>query len=661
MALVLKDRVRESSSTSGTGTITLAGAATGFDSFASIGDGNTTYYAIIDTIAGDWEVGLGTYTASGTTLSRDTVLESSNSDTLVNFAANAKDVFCTYPADKSVFLAADGSLTLPGALSATGAVTGSNLNVSNWDTAYGWGDHSTVGYLTSYTETDPVYTASSWYTTTNNSSNWNTAYGWGDHASAGYLVSTGDTMTGDLSFGDNNKAIFGTGSDLQIFHDGSVSKIAGPNVFRISSNDGSRGSVQISAPNSGTGGEIRSVTYGNNFYLDSDDTYKQDSTAIGGSLIEMTATNGNYGEFYFKAKQDPDSGGAVATRMVIDSSGDVGIGTATPSTALDVNGTVTANGLDISDANPIINFTDTTNNFDAYISAENGNLELNSDSNNESGSVSTMSFKVDNTERMRIDSNGNVGIGTNSPTALFHTNKQTAGDTTDSIWKQTWNASWGIELEQQHVSGSHIQWNWKDVASNNLMTWKQGNVGIGNTSPSTKLDVTGDVTVTGTLNVRTAIDLADNDILRFGTGDDCELFCNGSHMYMDLNAGIGNFYIRDGTTTRYTFDDNGSFTATGDVTAYSDERLKENWCDLPEGFVESLAGVKSGTYNRIDLDGKKQVGVSAQSLQTLLPDAVIESDDTLAVNYGNAALASSIELAKKVVELEARIKELESK
>ena len=661
MALVLKDRVRESSSTSGTGTITLAGAATGFDSFASIGDGNTTYYAIIDTIAGDWEVGLGTYTASGTTLSRDTVLESSNSDTLVNFAANSKDVICTYPADKSVFLAADGSLTLPGALSATGAVTGSNLNVSNWDTAYGWGDHSTVGYLTSYTETDPVYTASSWYTTTNNSSNWNTAYGWGDHASAGYLVSTGDTMTGDLSFGDNNKAIFGTGSDLQIFHDGSVSKIAGPNVFRISSNDGSRGSVQISAPNSGTGGEIRSVTYGNNFYLDSDDTYKQDSTAIGGSLIEMTATNGNYGEFYFKAKQDPDSGGAVATRMVIDSSGDVGIGTATPSTALDVNGTVTANGLDISDANPIINFTDTTNNFDAYISAENGNLELNSDSNNESGSVSTMSFKVDNTERMRIDSNGNVGIGTNSPTALFHTNKQTAGDTTDSIWKQTWNASWGIELEQQHVSGSHIQWNWKDVASNNLMTWKQGNVGIGNTSPSTKLDVTGDVTVTGTLNVRTAIDLADNDILRFGTGDDCELFCNGSHMYMDLNAGIGNFYIRDGTTTRYTFDDNGSFTATGDVTAYSDERLKENWCDLPEGFVESLAGVKSGTYNRIDLDGKKQVGVSAQSLQTLLPDAVIESDDTLAVNYGNAALASSIELAKKVVELEARIKELESK
>ena len=64
------------------------------------------------------------------------------------------------------------------------------------DTAYGWGDHASAGYLTSYTETDPVYTASSWYTTTNNSTNWDTAYGWGDHASAGYLTSiTGQSIT----------------------------------------------------------------------------------------------------------------------------------------------------------------------------------------------------------------------------------------------------------------------------------------------------------------------------------------------------------------------------------------------------------------------------------------------------------------------------------
>jgi hypothetical protein len=67
--------------------------------------------------------------------------------------------------------------------------TQDNTKISNWDTAYSWGDHSLVGYLTSYTETDPIYTASSWYTTTNNSTNWDTAYGWGDHSTQGYITS----------------------------------------------------------------------------------------------------------------------------------------------------------------------------------------------------------------------------------------------------------------------------------------------------------------------------------------------------------------------------------------------------------------------------------------------------------------------------------------
>jgi hypothetical protein len=103
MALVLRDRVRETSTTSGTGTFTLAGAVSGFQSFSVIGNGNTTFYCIVDSTSATWEVGIGTYTASGTTLSRDSVLESSNSNTLVSFAAGTtKDVFCTYPADRAV-------------------------------------------------------------------------------------------------------------------------------------------------------------------------------------------------------------------------------------------------------------------------------------------------------------------------------------------------------------------------------------------------------------------------------------------------------------------------------------------------------------------------------------------------------------------------------
>ena len=106
MALTLKDRVKETTTTTGTGTITLAGASTGFQSFAAVGDGNTTYYTI--TNGTDWEVGIGTYTASGTTLSRDTILSSSNSGSAVDWGAGSKDVFVTYPAEKAVYAGGPG-------------------------------------------------------------------------------------------------------------------------------------------------------------------------------------------------------------------------------------------------------------------------------------------------------------------------------------------------------------------------------------------------------------------------------------------------------------------------------------------------------------------------------------------------------------------------
>jgi len=101
MALVLADRVKETTTTTGTGTVTLLGAVSGYQSFAAIGNANTTYYAIVGPTT-EWEVGIGTYTSSGTTLSRDTVLASSNSGSLVSFSAGTKDVFCDYPAKRAV-------------------------------------------------------------------------------------------------------------------------------------------------------------------------------------------------------------------------------------------------------------------------------------------------------------------------------------------------------------------------------------------------------------------------------------------------------------------------------------------------------------------------------------------------------------------------------
>jgi hypothetical protein len=106
-----------------------------------------------------------------------------------------------------------------------------------------------------------------------------------------------------------------------------------------------------------------------------------------------------------------------------------------------------------------------------------------------------------------------------------------------------------------------------------------------------------------------------------------------------------------------------SIVASGNITAYSDERLKTNWRDMPENYVTRLAQVKVGIYDRIDEKEMSQVGVSAQSFQKLLPEAILTAKDemqTLSVSYGNAALASSVELAKEVVDLKTRVAQLEA-
>jgi hypothetical protein len=122
MPLVVKDRVQETTTTTGTGTVTLAGAVTGFQSFSAIGDTNTTYYAIVLPGGTEWEIGIGTYTSSGTTLSRDTILASSNSGSAVNFSAGSKNVFCTYPAGKSVYQDASGNVGIGVTPAGTGAL-----------------------------------------------------------------------------------------------------------------------------------------------------------------------------------------------------------------------------------------------------------------------------------------------------------------------------------------------------------------------------------------------------------------------------------------------------------------------------------------------------------------------------------------------------------
>jgi hypothetical protein len=147
-------------------------------------------------------------------------------------------------------------------------------------------------------------------------------------------------------------------------------------------------------------------------------------------------------------------------------------------------------------------------------------------------------------------------------------------------------------------------------------------------------------------------------------------FNSGSTYFMQVkfygtNDDTRGFRVFDTATSIAVWRVNGAGNsiASGNVTAYSDERLKTNWRDMPENFVSRLAQIKVGIYDRIDGSKLTQVGVGAQSLQTLLPQAVDKSDDemgTLSVNYGSAALASAVELAKEVLSLKSEISELKS-
>lgn len=128
MALALYDRVQETTTTAGTGTITLDGAVPGFQSFAVIGNGNTCYYTIVDN--GAWEVGIGTYSSTGPTLARTTILSNSNGNTTpINLSGNVSIVFVTYPAEKSVNLDAAGNVSPLGTVS-SGTWQGSTVGVA---------------------------------------------------------------------------------------------------------------------------------------------------------------------------------------------------------------------------------------------------------------------------------------------------------------------------------------------------------------------------------------------------------------------------------------------------------------------------------------------------------------------------------------------------
>lgn len=128
MAFIVSDRVQETSTSVGTGTVSLAGAVTGYQSFAVIGNGNDTYYTIADQSGSNWEVGVGTYYSANTSLSRTTILASSSSNAAVSFPPGTKSVFVTYPAEKAIYADPNDLTTVTNFASANVAITGGTIS-----------------------------------------------------------------------------------------------------------------------------------------------------------------------------------------------------------------------------------------------------------------------------------------------------------------------------------------------------------------------------------------------------------------------------------------------------------------------------------------------------------------------------------------------------
>ena len=216
-------------------------------------------------------------------------------------------------------------------------------------------------------------------------------------------------------------------------------------------------------------------------------------------------------------------------------------------------------------------------------------------------------------------------------------------------------------------------------AAGSNTVWHAGNDGSGSGLDADLLDgvnsgsflrsdandsASGEITFNGRVNIRGHIDLSDNEYLYFGSGDDVEFFCNGSHMYMDLNSGIGNFYIRDGSTTRFTFDDAGHFTATGNINSSSDVSLKDNITTIPNA-LDKVLKMRGVEYDRNDMNGQHQIGVIAQEIEEVVPEIVSQDENTglKSVSYGNitAILIEAIKEQQKEInklKLQNKLKKL---
>ena len=675
MALVVYDRVQQTGTANTTVSFTLTGSVTGYQSFAVVGNGNTTFYAATDA-TGNWEVGVGTY-ATGGTLTRTTILSSSNSGSAVTFSGTV-NVFVTYPSEKSVNLDASGNVT------ALGTITSGVWNGTTIPVGYGG-----TGVTTSSGANSVVLRDANQNVTANNflaGYNVITAAGTTTTltvASAYYQRISGST-TQTIKLPDATTMVNGQGFTFDNDSSGAVSIIdnASGAVDTVPSGGYSYIFVENNSTSAGSWGKYALIPASYDFSTTTADfgtatiintTYNGNTvgTGYGGTGLTTFAAANN-------ALYSTSSSALAAGTLPIAAGGTAGTTAATAfnnlspiTTTGDLiigTGTNTAGRLGIGTSGYVLQSNGTT----ASWASPPGSSTLNiQDFTATSGQTSfTLTYTVGLVEG--VYRNG-IKLGQADYTATSGT---------------------AIVLGTGAITGDLIEVVYfTAVAVTNVVnTFSAGTTGF---TPSTAS--TGAVTLAGTLNVAnggTGLTTAAANGIVYGNGTSALGVTAAGTTGQVLTATTGGAptwaaaagATITGTTTSGTYyvvgttSTSGSLTTasisntnavsynanTGALTAVShvsssDERLKTNWAGLDLDFVVRLSDVKHGTFKRIS-SGNREVGVTAQSLQKVIPEAVIEGDDgMLAVNYGGAALVATIELAKVVQELRAEIKELKAR
>jgi hypothetical protein len=267
----------------------------------------------------------------------------------------------------------------------------------------------------------------------------------------------------------------------------------------------------------------------------------------------------------------------------------------------------------------------------------------------------------------KLDVDGVItALGGNSPTGGFNL-RNVAGTITPRMTNDAADAT----VIKTGASGSPIKFNNFANTVENLVCTDSGNLGLGVTPSAWGSNYKAiQIGAQGSLHTYVGVSMAiaanayDSGVGAWkyiGNNYACRFAqdpSNGQSVWQNAVLGTTNATLT--WVNAMSLDASSNLTVTGNVTAYSDERLKKDWTELPINFVENLANVKSGTYTRIDND-IRQAGSSAQDWQALLPEVVLTGEDeakTLSLAYGNAALVSVIELAKRIVKLEAEVKAL---